>query len=147
MGELQRRCSPSGFFTAGNVNNPLDAWWAISTSSEVIGWLENGVDIRKYFRHVKGKCYDADESPMKYFPNSYICQSMFLNLLCLIRQCIAGIHSTSELKILMKVKHQTHCAVVAIVWSLWPFRWMRKGVKLWIMLICSRRKVLTGSRG
>ena len=43
-----------GFFTAGNLHNQLDAWRDISPSSEVISWLENGVNIQKYFRHYKG---------------------------------------------------------------------------------------------
>ena len=42
-----------GFFTAGNLHNHLDAWRDISPSSEVISWLENGVNIQTYFRDFK----------------------------------------------------------------------------------------------
>jgi hypothetical protein len=49
------------------LHNHLDAW-EISPSSEVIGKLENGVNIRKYFKHFKGNCCDAEEPPMMYFP-------------------------------------------------------------------------------
>jgi hypothetical protein len=44
------------------------------------------------FRHFKGKCYDADELSITYFPHSPICQSLFQNLMCLIRQCISGLN-------------------------------------------------------
>ena len=40
-------------FTAGNLHNHLDAWRDISPSSEVISWLENGVNIQTYFRDFK----------------------------------------------------------------------------------------------
>ena len=61
VGELQRRGSPTsilpftdpGFFTAGNLHNHLDVWRDISPYSEVISWLENDVNIQKYFRHFK----------------------------------------------------------------------------------------------
>jgi hypothetical protein len=39
------------FSTAGNLHNHLVAWRDIGPSSEVISWLENGVNIQKYFRH------------------------------------------------------------------------------------------------
>ena len=56
-----------GIQVLGFLHNHLDAW-EISPSSEVIGKFENGVNIRKYFRHFKGNCCDAEEPPMMYFP-------------------------------------------------------------------------------
>ena len=53
-----------GCFTAGNLHNHQDAWRYISPSSEVISWLENGVNIQKHFRH-----FNADEPPMMHFPS------------------------------------------------------------------------------
>ena len=63
-------------FIAGNLHRHLDAWRELNPSSEVLEWLENGVDIENYFRHFKGdfkgKSYDSERPPIGYFENAPI---------------------------------------------------------------------------
>lgn len=66
------------YFQAGNLHKHFNEWKTVEPSEEVLDWLENGVDVTKYFKHFrgnfKGKSYDSDSPPKQYFINSAMCK-------------------------------------------------------------------------
>lgn len=71
---------PSSFM-AGGLHACLDQWRLVTSRfngrSEVLDWLENGVDIRKYFQHFRGNfqgChYDSGSPVSREFKNAASC--------------------------------------------------------------------------
>lgn len=71
-------------FVSGQIHGHLDEWKIIldlngdEVKALVLDWLENGVDINKFFRHFKGnfkgRSFDADIPPKQYFQNSARCE-------------------------------------------------------------------------
>ncbi len=69
-------------FIAGGLHGRLKQWQAIVSNSEegkqVLGWVSEGIDVRKFFRpfkgNFKGRHYDCDIPPKMSFPNANSCR-------------------------------------------------------------------------
>ncbi|KAJ8320169.1 hypothetical protein KUTeg_001756 [Tegillarca granosa] len=66
-------------FVAGSIHNYLVEWEKLEPTTQVLGWLREGVKVQNNFRkfkgNFKGKPYDCDEPPAICFPNSPSCQT------------------------------------------------------------------------
>lgn len=64
-------------FIPGNLHSCLHEWEKIDAPDNVLEWLKEGVDVKKFFKpfkgNFKGKSYSSDVPPSVYFPNSTSC--------------------------------------------------------------------------
>ena len=71
-------------FLAGQLHKFRETWLSIAsqtdcdTAKEVLGWIEDGVNVFKYFQHFrgsfKGENFDCDLPPCKIFQNHISCK-------------------------------------------------------------------------
>lgn len=66
-------------FRAGNVHRNISEWRLICDNEEVLDWLENGVQVEKYFKHFKGNfkgvSYNSRIPPGCIFGNAKNCSN------------------------------------------------------------------------
>lgn len=70
------------YFVSGQLYECIPGWENITDSEfgnvDVLKWIKHGVDIHEFFHHfkgnVKGKHFDSDIPPKRYFKNASSCK-------------------------------------------------------------------------
>ncbi|XP_078368323.1 uncharacterized protein LOC144652183 [Oculina patagonica] len=111
-------------FLAGQLHNFCETWLSITsqtdsdTPKEVLGWIEDGVTVFKYFRHFrgsfKGENFDCELPPCKIFQNHISCKpfASFISRSILDRLATGAISLWVNHKIILIIitffLHNTH---------------------------------------